>query len=68
MKKRFCFGKYYVEVDKLASNILSVKYGKADAYIPSSKVQHVSNKVKELIQDVMKDVYDERIFQVNLNF
>ena len=64
MKKRFYFEKYYVELDKLASNTLSVKYARTDAYIPTLKVQQISNKVKELIQDVMQDDYDERIFKL----
>ena len=63
-KKRFYFGKYYVELDKLANNILSVKYAKTDAYIPTLSVQHISNKVREVIQDVMKEEYNERIFKL----
>ena len=64
IKKRFYFEKYYVELDKLVSNILSVKYARTDAYMPTLKVQVISNKVKELIQDVMRDDYDERIFKL----
>ena len=63
-KKRFYFGRYYIELDKLATNILSAKYSRTDAHLPTLKVQHISNKVKELIQDVMKETYDERLFKI----
>ena len=62
-QKRFYFGRYYLELDKLANNILSAKYATTDGFLPTLKVQHISNKVKELIEDVMKDHYDERIFR-----
>ena len=62
--KRHYIGNFYVELHKLKDNILSVKYRKTDAYIPTVKTKHISNKLKEVIEDVIKNTYDERIFKM----
>jgi len=61
-KNRHYLGKFYVEKHKLKDNILSVKYATTDAYIPNCKVQNISNDLKQLIEDVLNDKYNERLF------
>ena len=56
-------GKYYVELHKLKENLLSVKYSSTDAHLTTVKIQSISNDVKTLIEDVLKDKYNERLFQ-----
>lgn len=60
---RHYLGKFYVEKHRLKDNILSVKYASTDAHIPTCKVQNISNEVKSIIEDVMHDRYNERLFQ-----
>jgi len=62
--KRHYIGNFYIELNKLKDNILSVKYRKSDAFIPTVKVQHITNKLKEIIEDVIKNTYDERFFKL----
>ena len=58
-----CEGKYYVELHKLKENVLSVKYSSTDAHLTTVKIQTITDDVKTLIEDVLKDKYNERLFQ-----
>ena len=55
--------KFYVELHKLKENILSVKYASNDAPLTTIRVQNISNDLKDIIEDVLKNKYNERIFQ-----
>jgi len=56
-------GKFYIELHKLKENVLSVKYSSTDAHLTTVKVQMISDDVKTLIEDVLKEKYNERLFQ-----
>ena len=43
--------------------MLSVKYSSTDAHLTTVKVQMISDDVKTLIEDVLKEKYNERLFQ-----
>jgi hypothetical protein len=55
---------YYVDLNKLDDNILCVKYASNDSTVPSSRNQQISDKTKEIIYDILKDKFDERIFNL----
>ena len=55
--------KFYIELHKLKENILSVKYASNDAHLTTVKVQNISDDIKNIIEDVLKNKYNERIFQ-----
>jgi hypothetical protein len=55
--------KFYIELHKLKDNILSVKYSSNDAHLTTVKVQNISDDIKNIIEDVLKNKYNERIFQ-----
>lgn len=61
---RFYMDKYYVDLKKLGNNVLCVKYSLNDAFVPSLKVQRVSNAVRDLINDILENKYNTRIFQM----
>ena len=55
--------KFYIELHKLKENILSVKYSSTDAHLTTVKVQNISDDIKNIIEDVLKNKYNERLFQ-----
>ena len=60
--------KFYIELHKLKDNILSVKYSSTDAHLTTVKVQNISDDIKNIIEDVLKNKYNERLYrQLNPN-
>jgi len=59
---RFYLDKYYVDMKKLSSNILCVKYSLNDAFIPHLKVQKISTAAKEVIEDILEKKYNSKVF------
>lgn len=55
--------KFYIELHKLKENVLSVKYSSTDAHLTTVKVQNISDDIKNIIEDVLKNKYNERLFQ-----
>jgi len=56
--------KYYVDMKKLKSNILSVKYAKTDAHIPTLKVTPITDPVKDLLTKILnEDQYDDSMYK-----
>ena len=55
--------KFYIDTRKLDDNILSVKYAKTEANIPSLRSQSISTDLKELIQDAINEKYDNCLFK-----
>ena len=47
----------------MKENILTIKYVKTGAYVPTVKAQHISNDVKEVITDLISDKFDNRLFE-----
>ena len=57
------FGGKFIDLRKLKENILTIKYVKTSAYIPTVKAQHISNDVKEVITDLINSKFDNRLFE-----
>ena len=62
-QRAYLSDKFYIDLKKLDDNILSVKYTQNNAGIPNFKVQDISNDVKDLVEDVICDRYDDRLFK-----
>ena len=46
----------------MKNNIVSIKYDRNDCYVPTFRVQTVSKDVKELIEDIIHDKYNKKLF------
>jgi len=57
------FNGKFIDLRKLKDNILTIKYCKTNAYVPTVKAQHISNDVKEVITDLISDKFDNRLFE-----
>jgi hypothetical protein len=57
------FNGKFIDLRKLKENILTIKYVKTGAYIPNVKSQHVSDDTKEVINDLLNEKFDNRLFQ-----
>jgi len=55
--------KFYIDVAKLQQNILSVKYAKNNATIPSLRPERITNDVKAVIKDIIDNHFNETLFQ-----
>jgi hypothetical protein len=55
-------GKFTIDMQKLRRNILSVTYSSCRASIPSLKVEHISNDVKNIITDIVEEKYNANLF------
>ena len=52
---------------KLGNNILMMRYCSTSALLTNVKPQHISNDVKSIIEDIIKDKYDKQFYK-KLNF
>jgi hypothetical protein len=65
--KKIINGKY-IDLNKLKNNIICIRYCKTRALVPNVKVQHVSNDIKEIINDIIDDKFEKRLFEkLNVN-
>ncbi len=55
--KKVINGKY-IDLNKLKNNIICIRYCKTHALVPAVKVQHISNGVKEIIDDIINDKFE----------
>jgi hypothetical protein len=62
LEKRHYINGKYIDLEKLGANILSIKYGHNDTPLPSVKSQSINNDVKEVVEDLIRDKYDKRLF------
>ena len=60
--KKVINGKY-IDLNKLKNNILTVRYVKTGGFIPTVKSQHISNDVKSIIEDLISDKFEKRLFE-----
>ena len=60
--KKIINGKY-IDLNKLKNNIICIRYCKTRALVPNVKVQHISNGVKEMIDDVINDKFEKRLYE-----
>jgi len=61
-QNRHSFGIYYLDKKKLNENILTVKYTKTDSPIQKLRTQKISNELKEIINDVITNKFNNRIY------
>lgn len=52
----------YIDLKKLKTNILVVKYTSSDANIPSLKTQSITNNAKECIESCINDSFNQTLF------
>ena len=65
--KKIINGKY-IDLNKLKNNIICIRYCKTRALVPNVKVQHVSNDIKEIINDIIDDKFEKRLYEkLNVN-
>ena len=57
------FNGKYIDLKKLKENILTIKYCKTGTYISTVKSQHINDDTKEVINDLINDKFDNRLFQ-----
>ena len=55
---------FYVDLNKLDENILCVKYASNDSNFSRLKVQQITQKTREIIQDIFSNKYDDKIFRI----
>ena len=56
--------KFYIEKNKLRDNILSVKYAKNEIPLAQLRPRSISTALRELIEDVLNDKYNEKIYKM----
>ena len=56
-------GKYYIDMHKLRANMLSVKYSSSDNNLSSLPVQRISNALKNAIEDVTLNAFNDSKFK-----
>jgi hypothetical protein len=50
-------------LNKLKNNIITIRYCSTHALIPTVKVQSISKGVKEVVEDIMNEKFDKRLFE-----
>ena len=60
--KKIINGKY-IDLNKLKNNIICIRYCKTRALVPNVKVQHISNEIKEIIDDIINDKFEKRLYE-----
>lgn len=60
--KKIINGKY-IDLNKLKDNIICIRYCSTSALIPTVKVQSVSKDVKGIIEDIINDKFEKRLFE-----
>jgi hypothetical protein len=53
-----------VDLNKLDDGILVLKYASNDSSVPHLKTQQIGEKTKEIIEDILNDKFDERIYKL----
>jgi len=62
VSKKIINGKF-IDLNKLKNNILTVRYVKTGGFIPTVKTQHISSDVKSVIEDIINDKFEKRLFE-----
>ena len=60
--KKIINGKY-LDMNKFKNNILCVRYVSTGGYIPQLKSQMISQATREVIEDILGDKFDERLYK-----
>jgi len=56
-------GKFFLDKSKLENNILCLKYKSTRNTHPNMRLQRISSDVKDVLTDIMKGEYDERLYR-----
>ena len=65
--KKIINGKY-IDLGKLKNNIICIRYEKTGTLIPTVKVKTITLNTKEIIDDIINDKYDKRLYEkLNIN-
>ena len=60
--KKVINGKY-IDLNKLKDNILCIRYCSTNALIPTIKVQRITDDTKGVINDIIEDNFEKRLFE-----
>ena len=60
--KKFEIGKFYIDLGKLHNNILNVKYTSCRGSVPNIKAERISDDVKDVILDIIRNKYNSKLF------
>ena len=60
--KKIINGKY-IDLGKLKNNVICIRYVKTGTLIPTVKVQNISSNVKEVVEDIINDKFDKRLYE-----
>jgi hypothetical protein len=60
--KKIINGKF-IDLNKLNNNIITIRYVSTGALIPTVKVQSISKDVKEIVEDIINDKFEKRLFE-----
>ena len=66
-KRHYINERYYVDMNKLEDGILVLKYASNDSSVPHLKTTQITQKAKEIIEDILNDKFDERIYKLLTN-
>ena len=66
-RRHYINEKFYVDLNKLDDGILVLKYASNDSSVPHLKTTQIGEKAKEIIQDILNDKFDERIYKLLTN-
>ena len=60
--KKIFINKFTIDVEKLEKNILNVKYTSCRGSLPNMKVERVSEDVKSVLMDILRNKYNSKLF------
>jgi hypothetical protein len=66
-RRHYINEKFYVDLNKLEDGILVLKYSSNDSSVPHLKTTQIGEEAKEIIQDILNDKFDERIYKLLTN-
>ena len=66
-RRHYINERFYVDLNKLEDVILVLKYASNDSSVPHLKTQQIGEKAKEIIEDILNDKFDERIYKLLTN-
>jgi hypothetical protein len=66
-QRHYINDRFYVDLNKLQDGILVLKYASNDSSVPHLKTTQLTEKAKEIIEDILKNKFDERIYKLLTN-
>ena len=53
----------YIDLNKLNNNIITIRYVSTGALIPTVKVQSISRDVRGIVEDIINDKFEKRLYE-----